>query len=110
MYRFVWKIKLNNPEEKQKFIDHWKEGSTILQEYPGALGTDLHEVRDEPGSFFAVAEWESQEARDAMQADAEANQSERAKRWNKLPKNESFGEGLAFFGSEIGVVLPKKKS
>jgi heme-degrading monooxygenase HmoA len=106
MYRYVWKIKLNNPIEKQSFIDHWRVGSTILQEYPGALGTHLHEVRGEPGSFFAVAEWESEEARDAMQSDAQTNESERAKRWNKLPKNESFGTVIAFFGSEIGVVLP----
>jgi len=110
MYRFVWKIQLNNPEATQEFIDHWKEGSAILQEYPGALGTHLHEVRNQPGSFFAVAEWASQEAMDAMQADAEANQSERARRWNKLRKNETFGNGIAFFGTEIGVVMPKRES
>ena len=107
MYRFVWKIKLHQPDQEEVFIEHWKTGSTILQEYPGALGTHLHRVRNEPGCFFAVAEWESQAARDAMQADTEANTSERAKRWNQLPKNESFGEGIAFFGEELDAVMPK---
>ena len=105
MYRYEGRIKLKNQTEKQSFMANWRVGSTILQEQPGALGTHLHEVRDEPGSFFAVAEWESEEARDAMQSDAHANESDRAKRWNKLPKNESFGTVIAFFGSEIGVVL-----
>lgn len=109
MYRFVWKIKLHKPEEEQAFIDFWKTGSKILQEYPGALGTHLHRVRNEAGSFFAVAEWESQEARDAMQRDTHQNNSERAQRWNKLPKNESFGEGIAFFGEELDVVMPSNK-
>ena len=107
MYRFVWKIKLNDPDKEQEFIDHWRKGSKILQEYEGALGTHLHRVRSEAGCFFAVAEWESQEARDAMQADCKSNTSERAKRWNNLPKNESFGDGVAFFGEEIGVVEPR---
>lgn len=110
MYRFIWKIKLHKPEEEQVFIDHWKTGSKILQEYPGALGTHLHRVRNEPGCLFAVAEWESQEARDAMQADAKQGISERAQRWNKLPRNESFGEGIAFFGQELDAVMPSDKS
>ena len=108
MYRFVWKIKLFKPEEEQAFIDHWKRGSAILQEYPGALGTHLHRVKNEPGSFFAVAEWESQAAREAMQADTAANKSERAQRWNKLPKNESFGDSTVFFGEELNAVMPLK--
>lgn len=107
MYRFVWKIKLNQPENEQAFVDHWKTGSKILQEYPGALGTHLHRVRNEPGCFFAVAEWESQAARDAMQTDSEKGESERAQRWNQLPKNDSFGDITAmFYGEELDVVMP----
>ena len=49
------------------------------------------------------------EARDAMQADLKKNESERAQRWNKLPKNESFGEGTAFFGEELDAVMPANK-
>ncbi|MEI6581768.1 MAG: antibiotic biosynthesis monooxygenase [bacterium] len=107
MYRYIWKIKLNNPEDEQAFIDHWRESSKILQEYPGASGTHVHSVRDEPGCYFAVAEWESQEARDAMSDDTDEGTSDKARRWQKFAKNESFGEIINFAGQEIDVVLPE---
>lgn len=108
MYRYIWKLKLNNPEDKDKFIAHWRTGSALLQEFPGALGTHIHEVRDEPGSYFAVAEWESKEARDAMAEEANNGISDLAREWQKLPKNESFGETINFQGGELGVVLPER--
>ena len=106
MYRYIWKIKLNNPEDEQAFIDHWRESSTVLQEYPGAAGTHIHKVRNEPGCYFAVAEWESQEARDAMSEDTHDGTSERAQRWQKFAKNESFGEIISFAGEELDAVMP----
>ncbi len=107
MYRYIWKIKLYEPSKEEDFINHWREGSKILQEYDGARGTHLHRVRDEPGSFFAVAEWESQAARDAMDKDANHGNSERARRWQSGPTNESFGEIISFAGEEFGVVEPE---
>lgn len=101
MYRFVWHIKLNNPDNEQAFVDNWHTGSAIIQKYPGALGTHLHAVRDKPGEFFAVADWESQMARDAMQADIDAGTSEHSQKWQKLPKAETFGRITAFAGEEI---------
>lgn len=110
MYRFVWTIELNEPvtpESEVAFMDHWRAGSEILQEYPGALGTHLHRIRDgKPGSFFLVAEWQSQEARDAMSDDANLGDSERAKRWQQLPPNESFGKIMGFAGLELEAVMP----
>lgn len=107
MYRYIWKIKLSDPAKEQAFIDHWREGSKILQEYDGALGTHIHKVRGEPDCFFAVAEWESQAARDAMDSDANHGNSERARRWQALPKNESFGEIISFAGEEFDAVMPE---
>ena len=106
MYRYIWTIKLHDSQDEQEFIAHWREGSELLQEYEGALGTRIHRVRDQPRSFFLVAEWESRAARDAMDQDANYGDSERARRWQKLPKNESYGEIISFAGEEFGVVLP----
>jgi len=109
MYRFFWTIALNEPvkpESGAAFTDHWHTGSEILQEYPGALGTHLHPMRDTPGSFILMAEWESEEARDAMSVDATYGDSERAQRWRALPPNESFGAIVGFAGTEIEVVMP----
>lgn len=107
MYRYIWKITLNNPEDEEKFIKHWKDGSTILQTFPGALGTHIHKVRDEDASFYAVAEWKSQEARDAMMEEVNTGSTERAVAWQKFPKNDSFGKIISFAGPEIGVVMPE---
>lgn len=108
MYRYIWKITLADPSREEEFIAHWREGSTILQEYPGALGTHLHKVRGQDHSFFAVAEWESQADRDVMQSEVDEGKTERGKRWRSLAsKNADFGEIIGFAGEEIGVVLPK---
>lgn len=107
MYRYIWKIKLNHPEEEAAFIKHWRDSSTILQTFPGALGTHMHRVRDEAGSFYAVAEWESQAARDAMMDEVESGKTDRAIAWQKFPKNESFGEIISFAGPETDVVMPE---
>ena len=108
MYRYIWKIKLKEGVSEDDLVKHWSESSTVLQEYEGARGTHLHKTRGEENSYFAVAEWESQAARDAMTADVEAGVSERSKRWLKFAKNDDFGlVDPRFAGEEIGVVLPK---
>lgn len=83
-----------------------------MQEYAGAKGTLLHKVRDEDRAYFAVAQWESQEARDAMQADIEnkSNPSEQAKKWQSFATNESFGAIISFAGEEISSIEPIDKS
>lgn len=107
MYRYIWKIKLSDDVTDEEFVTHWHDASAILQEYPGARGTLIHRARDEERTYFLVAQWESQELRDKMQAEIDAGKTERAKRWQKFSKNESFGEIQATFaGEQIGEVLP----
>lgn len=106
MYRYVWKIKLTNSDKEKEFLSFWEETSAILQQYPGALGTHAHRVRGEPGTFFLVAEWESQEARDAMSHDIHNGDSEAAKKWRTYPKNDSFGGVISFAGEELCAVMP----
>lgn len=80
----------------------------VLQEYDGARGTYAHQTRNEEGSFFLIAQWESQEARDIMQADIDAGISERAKRWSVFPDNSTFGTHDAVFaGKELDIVTPE---
>lgn len=108
MYRFVWKIRLAENVTDETFIKHWHDSSAILQEYPGAKGTLIHKARDEDRTYFLVAQWESQEQRDAMQAEIDRGQTERAKRWQQFPKNETFGDiQLRFAGEQIGAVFPE---
>lgn len=107
MYRFIWKIKLYNHITKEQFITHWTSASKVLQEYPGAMGTVIHRVRDEERTYMLVATWKSQDARDAMDADTAAGTSERAQRWAVHPPNDSFGDiQVLMAGTAIGSVMP----
>jgi len=106
MYRYIWKIKLDDPAKKSEFLQHWKETSLLLQKYPGAKGTYAHEVRDEEASFFLVAQWKSIESRDAMSNDIHNSDSDLAKKWRTYAPSSSFGEITQFAGEEIGSVLP----
>lgn len=109
MYRYIWKIKLHESVGDEVFITHWREASAILQEYPGARGTLIHKARGENKTYFLVAQWESQAARDAMQNEIDAGETERAKRWQAFPRNDSFGEIQAVMaGEEIGNVIPSE--
>jgi heme-degrading monooxygenase HmoA len=109
MYRFIWKIKLNDDIAEDEFIKHWHDSSAVLQEYPGAKGTLIHKARNEERTFFLVAQWESKAARDAMQAEIDAGKTERAKRWQAFAKSETFGEiQVVMAGEEIGAVLPEQ--
>ncbi len=92
-------------------IAGWREATVVLQKYPGAKGTKMHKVIDEPGTFVGIADWESKAARDAVQVDIEAGQSELGKIWQTFPKNEEFGEvGPVIGAEEIGAVFPASDS
>lgn len=107
-FRFLFEIKVD-PDEDEAFIEHWREGSKPIQEYPGARGTRLHKKLGEEHTYIAIAEWESHEARKAAMADIEAGTSERAKRVKAWGRNEDFGE-VTILGNldEIETVLPKE--
>jgi quinol monooxygenase YgiN len=104
MYRYIWKITLHSPDNTDAFVDYWRQSSSILQQYPGALGTHIHAVRGEPSSYFMVAEWESQESRDAMSFDIHNSNSALALEWRKLPNDESFGSVVRFAGEAFDQV------
>ncbi len=71
---FVWRV----PEgEKEKFVEHWKRNSRFLQSYPGAQGTKLHRSLTEPGTFMAIARWESKGARDEARRRVDTEHPER---------------------------------
>ncbi len=108
MYRFIWKIKLDGSVNEVDFLKFWKESSLVLQEYPGAMGTLAHKSISEQKTYFLVAQWASQEDRNLMQEDIDKGESERARRWSKFPKNETWGKiQTEFSGVQIDAALPK---
>jgi heme-degrading monooxygenase HmoA len=63
MYRIIFE---HHPKKDQEadFIKQWKIGSDIIQTYPGARGTKLFRDVQNPEVLYAIAEWESKEARE----------------------------------------------
>ncbi len=105
-FRFVFEIQVR-PGEDAKFIEHWREGSKPIQEYPGARGTRLHKKLGENHVYIAIAEWESLEARQAAMSDIKLGESDRAKRVAEWGHNEDFGD-VTILGEldEIDQALP----
>ena len=62
--KFIFKITTKEGDSEQDYIDSWGKGSSIIQGSNGAQGTILYRKINEPGVFFAIATWESKEARD----------------------------------------------
>lgn len=71
MYRIIFE---HHPKvgQEELFIDAWKRGSDIIQTYPGTLGTKLFRSLEDPKIIYAIAEWESKAARDAIMPEIEA--------------------------------------
>lgn len=108
MYTYIWKIVVEGEDKQTVFIENWRRASQVMQEYTGAHGTCLHTAADESNTFYAIAEWESKAARDAMEADRVAG-SERAQSWEKFAKNEAFGRPTTVAKLEqIGEVSPQQ--
>ncbi len=51
--------------QENEFIKQWQKGSNIIQKQAGARGSKLFRKLDDPRTFYAIAEWESKEDRDA---------------------------------------------
>lgn len=62
MYRVIFEHH-PKPGQEAAFIKQWQAGSDVIQTYPGARGTKLFRSLDDPGTLYAMAEWESKEAR-----------------------------------------------
>lgn len=53
---YWWKTK---PGHEAQFREAWKEGTKLIRERYGSLGSRLH--RDQEGRFVGVAEWPDRE-------------------------------------------------
>lgn len=62
-FRFVFTVHCPSKEKTEEYSQFWKETSAVIQQEPGSRGTRLHRLNDT--TVMAIAEWESQAARDA---------------------------------------------
>ncbi|SDU34025.1 antibiotic biosynthesis monooxygenase family protein [Halopseudomonas salegens] len=66
--KFIFEVKIKDGYQAEDYADAWLRASAIIQQAPGARGTELHRKLDDPTQLIAIARWDSKAARDAMEA------------------------------------------
>jgi quinol monooxygenase YgiN len=105
-YRYIWTMELTDPDRRSEFIEHWQRVSSILQSFPGALGSHLHELEGEAGTLLMIGEWTDAAARARASAGIRDGVSEQSRLFQELPPDESFGKKIVWLATEIEAVAP----
>ena len=65
--KFIFEVHIREGHTAEEYADAWVRASEIIQQAPGARGTELHRKIGDPNTLIAIASWESKEQRDAME-------------------------------------------
>lgn len=66
--KFMFEVHVQEGHTAEEYADAWVRASKIIQQAPGARGTELHRKIGSPNTLIAIASWESKEQRDAMES------------------------------------------
>jgi len=66
--KFIFEVRIREGHTVEEYADAWVRASELIQQAPGAMGTELHRKMGEPDTLIAIATWESKAARDAMES------------------------------------------
>lgn len=70
--KYLFEVHIKPGHHAEEYADAWVRASEIIQQAPGACGTELHRKLDDPNVLIAIASWDSKAARDAMEAKHDA--------------------------------------
>lgn len=66
--KFIFEVRIKDGYQAEDYADAWLRASAIIQQAPGARGTELHRKLDDPKHLIAIARWDSKASRDAMES------------------------------------------
>lgn len=66
--KFIFEVRVHEGHTTEEYADAWVRASELIQQAPGARGTELHRKIGEPRVLLAIASWDSKEARDARES------------------------------------------
>lgn len=66
--KYLFEVHIKPGHSAEEYADAWVRASEIIQQAPGARGTELHRKLDDPNVLIAIASWDSKAQRDAMEA------------------------------------------
>ena len=65
--KYIFEVKMKEGHSAEEYADAWVRASELIQQAPGAMGTELHRKIGEPDKLIAIARWQSKAHRDAME-------------------------------------------
>lgn len=74
--KYIFEVRILEGYSVEQYADAWVRASELIQQAPGALGTELHRKIGAPDRLIAIAHWDSKAARDAMEARHDARIAE----------------------------------
>ncbi|MCE0734150.1 antibiotic biosynthesis monooxygenase [Halomonas sp. G15] len=66
--KYIFEVHIRDGYTAEDYADAWVRASELIQQAPGARGTELHRKIDDPATLIAIAHWDSKQSRDAMEA------------------------------------------
>lgn len=66
--KYIFQVRIKPGYSAEQYADAWVRASRLIQQAPGALGTELHRKIGDPHTLIAIAHWNSKAERDAMEA------------------------------------------
>lgn len=66
--KYIFEVHIRDGHTAEDYADAWVRASELIQQAPGARGTELHRKIDDPTTLIAIAHWDSKASRDAMEA------------------------------------------
>lgn len=67
--KYIFEVHIKPGHSAEEYADAWVRASKLIQQAPGAKGTELHRKMGDPTVLIAIASWESKALRDAMEAE-----------------------------------------
>lgn len=66
--KYIFEIRVREGYSAEEYADAWVRASELIQQAPGARGTELHRKIGDPNALIAIAHWDSKHDRDAMES------------------------------------------
>lgn len=66
--KYIFEVRIRKGHTAEEYAEAWVRASELIQQAPGARGTELHRKIGDPNTLVAIASWDSKAERDAMES------------------------------------------
>ncbi|PWW39444.1 antibiotic biosynthesis monooxygenase [Idiomarina loihiensis] len=102
--KYIFQVRIKDGHRAEEYAEAWVKASQIIQQAPGARGTELHRKIGDDKTLIAIASWNSKAQRDAMEGQHNPEVADIIRRAAPFCEITPIGE----FDDPEWVVLPSK--